>query len=61
MRQAKKIIVSESMTFEVGKGRPIVDHINVTYPLARIYEKDNALPIREVFIQVGSEIEWVDK
>lgn len=59
MKQARKIMVSESMTFEVGVNG--VDHINVTYPLARIYTKDNAIPVREVFIQTGSEIEWVEK
>ena len=59
MRQAKRIMITESIVFEVGKGDPIVDHINISYPLARVYEKDNAIPIKEVFLQVGSEIDWL--
>lgn len=58
MKQAKKIMVSKSMTFEVGVNN--VDHINISYPLARIYTKDDAIPVREIILPIGTDIVWLE-
>lgn len=63
MRQARKIIVTESVTYEVGqsvKDQGVVDHINISYPIARVYIKSNAIAVVEVFLQAGSVIEWLE-
>ena len=63
MRQAKKIIFTESITYEVGqpyKEQGIISHINVAYPIARIFIGSSNKPVAEIFLQVYSTIEWVD-
>ena len=63
MKQARKITVTESVTYEVGKtvqGQGVVDHINISYPIARVYIKSNAIAVVEVFLQAGSVIEWLE-
>lgn len=57
MRQARKIKVSDSIIVEVGVND--VDHINIMYPLARIYSPNNAIPTREIILPIGAEIEWL--
>lgn len=62
MKQARKITVTESVVYEVGQtieGQQVVDHINISYPLARVYTKDNAVAVVEVFLQASSVIEWL--
>lgn len=63
MKQARKITVTESVVYEVGKsveGQGIVDHINITYPIALVYVKSNAIAVVEVFLQASSVIEWLE-
>ena len=51
MKQARKITVTESVVYEVGQtieGQQVVDHINISYPLARVYVKDDAVAVVEV-------------
>lgn len=63
MKQARKITVTESVVYEVGQtieGQQVVDHINISYPLARVYVKDDAVAVVEVFLQASSVIEWLE-
>ena len=62
MKYASKVVIAESVVYEVGQElecKGIVERIKITYPLARIFVKGNALPVVEAFIQVGSVIEWL--
>ena len=62
MKQVRKITVTESVVYEVGQtieGQQVVDHINISYPLARVYVKDDAVAVVEVFLQASSVIEWL--
>ena len=63
MKQARRITVTESVVYEVGQtieGQQVVDHINISYPLARVYVKDDAVAVVEVFLQASSVIEWLE-
>lgn len=63
MKQVRKITVTESVVYEVGQtieGQGVVERINISYPLARVYVKDNAVPVVEVFLQASSIIEWLE-
>lgn len=63
MKYAKRIIITESIQYAVGeelKDKGTINQIKITYPLAKIFVKGNVLPVIEVFLQVGSTIEWVD-
>lgn len=63
MKQARKITVTESVVYEVGQtieGQQVVEKICISYPLARVYIKDNAVAVVEVFLQASSVIEWLE-
>ena len=62
MKYASKVAITESVVYEVGQelvGKGIVERIKITYPLARVFVKGNALPVVEAFVQVGSVIDWI--
>lgn len=62
MKYARKITLTESIRYEVGQEldtKGTISQIKITYPLAKIFVKGNALPVLEVFLQVGSVIEWL--
>lgn len=62
MKQAKKLIVSESIVYEVGQ--KLSDHvtvtkIEVTYPLAKVFTtQDSVKPAIEIFLNPWSIVEW---
>ena len=63
MKQARKITVTESVVYEVGQiveGQGVVEKINISYPLARVYVKSNAVAVVEVFLQASAVIEWLE-
>lgn len=64
MKYARKITLTESISYAVGeelKDKGVISQIKITYPLAKIFVKGNALPVLEVFLQVGSTIEWIEE
>lgn len=64
MKYAKRIIITESIQYKVGQkltGKGTISQIKITYPLAKIFVKGNAIPVLEVFLQVGSTIEWIEE
>lgn len=68
MKFARKLVLTEDVVFEVGKSlkyngkrsKGKITKIYITFPLARIYVVDNDKPVETVFIQKGSDIEWLD-
>ena len=63
MKNARKVIITESIVYEVGKefqDKGIIDHIKITYPLVKVFVKGNAIPVANTFLQVSSVIEWID-
>lgn len=62
MKYARKIIITDSVSYEVGtpyKDQGVIESIKIAYPLARVFVKNNALPVVETFLQRGSCIEWI--
>jgi len=63
MKQARKITVTESVVYEVGQtieGQGVVERISISYPIALVYVKKNAVAVVEVFLQASSVIEWLE-
>ena len=62
MKQARKIIVSESIVYEVGQklsDRVTVTRIDVPYPLAKVFTtQDSTKPAIEIFLNPWSVVEW---
>jgi len=68
MTYARKLKLTDDITFELGKplkyngkrSKGKITKIYITFPLARIYVVGNDKPVETVFIQKGSDIEWLD-
>lgn len=62
MKNARKVIITESIVYELGKefqDKGIIDHIKITYPLVKVFVKGNAIPVANTFLQASSVIEWL--
>lgn len=68
MTYARKLKLTDDITFELGKplkyngkrSKGKITAIKITYPIAKIYVNNLAKPTEIVFLQKGSEIEWID-
>lgn len=68
MRCARKLKLTDGITFELGKplkyndkrSKGKVTAIKIAYPIARVFVVGKDKPVETVFLQRGSEIEWVD-
>ena len=68
MTYARKLKLTDDITFELGKplkyngkrSKGKITTIKITYPIARVFVVGKDKPVETVFLQRGSEIEWVD-
>lgn len=68
MKYARKLKLTDGITFELGKplkyndkrSKGKVTAIKIAYPIARVFVVGKDKPVETVFLQRGSEIEWVD-
>ena len=68
MKYARKLKLTDGITFELGtplkyndkRSKGKVTAIKIAYPIARVFVVGKDKPVETVFLQRGSEIEWVD-
>lgn len=64
MKKARRVIITESIQYEVGtqlKDKGIITEIRVLYPLIKIFVEGNAIPVIETVLQPSSGIEWLQE